>query len=153
MDDLTPQDAQRVVAAYLKIVEQHAAADVYPGAARDLPHSKEIIRTAFRVSTTTLAEMRQLTPELREYLEVAYVSLADYLDDEAAALLREYAEAGEALAADPRRPREKAGTGAWRRITEQSRLAGEIARAISDEADARRREFRAWSEGLRTEPV
>ena len=28
----------------------------------------------------------QLTSELRDYLEIAYVSLADYLDDETAAL-------------------------------------------------------------------
>lgn len=153
VSSVTPQEAQRVVAAYLKVVEDHAAADVYPGALRDLPHSKEIIRAAFRVSTTALAETGQLTPELRAYLEIAYVSLADYLDDEGAALLREYASAGQELAADPRRPREKTGSDAWRRVSEQSRLAGQIARAISDEAEALRGEFRSWHQAVGSEPA
>jgi hypothetical protein len=139
-------DAQRIVAEYLKTVEAHAAADVYPGCVRDLPHSKEMIRAAFRTSTVALTTSAQLTTELRDYLEVAYVSLADYLEDEAAALLREYARAGEELAADPRLAREKTTTDAWRRVSEQSRLAGELARAISDETDRLRAEFRSWED-------
>lgn len=46
---------------------------------------------------TTLAGSGELTPELGEYLELAYVSLADYVDDEVATLLREYARAGQEL--------------------------------------------------------
>lgn len=153
MNAVTPHEAQRVVAAYLQMVEDHAAADVYPGALRDLPHSKETIRSAFRLSATLLAETGQLTPELREYLEIAYVSLADYVDDEGAALLREYARAGQELAADPRRPREKAGTAAWQRVSEQSRLAGQLARAISEEAEALRGEFRSWLEAVPRNPA
>ena len=49
----------------------------------------------------------QLTSELRDYLEVAYVSLADYVDEECVTLLREYGRAGEELAADRRLAREK----------------------------------------------
>lgn len=153
VDPVTPYDAQRVVAAYLQLVEDHAAAGVYPGALRDLPHSKETIRGAFRVATRALAETGQLTPDLRDYLEIAYVSLADYLDDEGAALLREYGRAGQELAADTRRPREKTGTNAWRRVSEQSRLAGQIARAISDEAEALRGEFRSWRETADRHPA
>ena len=86
----------------------------------------------------------QMTTELRDYLEIAYVSLADYVDDDSARLLREFARAGEALAADARRPRDKATSLAWRRITDQSPLAGAIARAISTDADQLREEYRSW---------
>jgi hypothetical protein len=152
VDPVTPRDAQRIVAAYLEVVEAHAAADVYPGSLRDLPHPKETIRTAFRVSTTALSGSGQLTAELREYLEIAYVSLADYVDDEGAALLREYTRAGEELTAGPRLAREKATTDAWRRLTEQSRLAGQLARAISTEADELRAEFRSWHTARAADP-
>jgi hypothetical protein len=152
VDLVTPRDAQKIVAAYLEVVEAHAAADVYPGSLRDLPHPKETIRTAFRVSTTALSGSGQLTAELREYLEIAYVSLADYVDDEGAALLREYTRAGEELAAGPRLAREKTGTDAWHRLTEQSRLAGQLARTISAEADELRAEFRSWHPALPAGP-
>jgi hypothetical protein len=148
LDPDNPADAQAIVAAYLKLVEAHASADIYPGSLRDLPHAKETIRIAFRTSVAALASAGQLTTELCEYLEIAYVSLADYLDDESATLLREYARAGEELAADSRLAREKAMTDAWRRVTEQSRLAGEIARTISTEADGLRAEFRSWQSAI-----
>jgi hypothetical protein len=141
---ITPDDAQRIVAAYLERLEAHAEADVYPASVRDLPHPKQTIRSAFEISTRTLVGTGQLTPQLRDYLEIAYVSLADYVDDEVATLLREYAQAGEALAADHRIAREKVASGAWQRVAEQSRLAGHLARAISAEADQLRSEFRAW---------
>jgi hypothetical protein len=144
VESLTPHDAHRIMTAYLKVVEEHAAAEVYPGSVRDLPHSRETIRSAFRTAVPALVAAGQLTPELRDYLEIAYVSLADYLDDESATLLREYAQAGSELAADERRPREKTATDAWRRVAEQSRLAGQLARAISGNADELRDEFRSW---------
>jgi hypothetical protein len=144
LDPNDPTDAQSIVAAYLKLVETHASADVYPGSLRDLPHAKGTLRSAFRTSMTALVASGQLTTKLREYLEIAYVSLADYIDDESVTLLREYARAGEELAADGRLAREKTTTDAWRRITDQSRLAGQIALAISTEADQLRAEFRSW---------
>jgi hypothetical protein len=144
LDPNTPRDAQRIVGAYLKLVEAHATEEVYPGKLRDLPYPKDKIRAAFRISMTALAATGQLTPELRDYLEIAYVSLADYVDDEFATLLREYVRAGEELAADSRPTREKAATAVWQQVTEQSRLAGEIARSISLEADGLRAEFRSW---------
>lgn len=149
MDASNPQDAQAIVAAYLQAAEAHAAADVYPNSLRDLPYSKELIREAFRTSTAVLVETDQLTPELRDYLEVAYVSLADYVDDECVALLREYARAGQQLAADRRLAREKVNSEAWRRLSEQSRLAGELAREISAEAERLRAEFRSWQRAER----
>lgn len=149
MDPTTPRDAQTIVAAYLKIAEAHAAAETYPGSLRDLPHPKETIRAAFRTSMTALGASDQLTPELRDYLEVAYVSLADYVEDEGVTLLREFRRSGEELAADGRMGKEKVATEAWQRIAEQGRLAGQLARAISDEADRLRAEFRAWQESAR----
>lgn len=53
------------------------------------------------------------------------------------------------LAADRRLAREKAATDAWRRVTEQNRLAGQLARTISEEADLLRTEYRSWhSDGV-----
>src|SRR5689334_14639750 len=107
VDPNIPNEAQRIVASYLQVVERHAETNVYPCRVADLPHSKEIIRAAFRTCMTTLASTGQLTSEMTQYLEVAYVSLADYVDDECTTLLREYARAGEELAADRRLAREK----------------------------------------------
>jgi hypothetical protein len=144
VESLTPQEAQRIVAAYLKVVEAHTEANVYPCALGDLPQPKETIRAAFRTSIAVLGATGQLTSELRDYLEIAYVSLADYVSGECMALLREYGRAGEELAGDRRLAREKVGTDPWRRLSEQSRLAGELARAISDDEDRLRAEFRSW---------
>lgn len=144
LDPNIPADAQRIVATYLALVEAHASADVYPGSLRDLPHPKETLRTAFKTSVAALVSGQQLTTELREYLEIAYVSLADYVDDESVTLLREYRRAGEELAADTRLAREKTTTDAWRQVSEQSRLAGRLALAISAEADRLRAEYHAW---------
>ena len=148
MEPLTPQEAQRIVAAYLKVIEAHTEANVYPCTLDDLPESKETIRAAFRTSVTALGATGQLTSELRDYLEIAYVSLADYVNGECMTLLREYGRAGEELAVDSRLAREKVTTDAWRRLLEQSRLAGELARAISDDADRLREEFRSWQSGV-----
>lgn len=94
----------------------------------------------------------QLTTELHDYLEIAYVSLADYVEDEALTLLREYTRAGEELTAHTGLPRERATTDAWRRVSEQSRLAGEIAHAISAEAEELRGEFRSWQSAVSPAP-
>ena len=147
MDPSSFREAQRVVADYLKVVEAHAAQEVYPGSLRDLPHSKEIIRSAFKTAIEALVSTGQLTSELRDYLEVGYVSLADYVDEEVATLLREYRRAGEELAEDRRLAKEKVGTEVWHRISEQSRLAGEVARNISVETERLREEFRSWHTG------
>ena len=145
---MTPREAQRVVAAYLEIVEAHARSNAYPCALDDLPQSKETIRAAFWTCITTLRSTGELTPALRDYLEIAYVSLADYVSGECMALLREYGRVGEELAGDSRLAREKVGTDAWRRLSEQSRLAGEVAREISSDAERLREEFRSWQSGV-----
>jgi hypothetical protein len=144
MDAERPAHAQIIVSEYLRMLEKHAGEELYPGSLRDLPYAKETIRAAFKTSVLGLVVSEQMTGEMREYLEIAYVSLADYLDDELAGLLREYRRAGEDLAEDSRLAREKVGTAAWRRVSDQSALAGEIAKAISVEAETLRREFRSW---------
>ena len=102
METTTALEAQRIVAAYLTVVDADAASDEYPCSIEDLPQPKETIRAAFRVAVLAVASLGQLTAELRDYLEVAYVSLADYVDDECRTLLREYQRAGAELAADRR---------------------------------------------------
>jgi hypothetical protein len=144
LDPSIPADAQRIVSAYLALVEAHASADVYPGSLRDLPHPKDTLRMAFKTSVAALVSGQQFTTELREYLEIAYVSLADYVEDESATLLREFTRAGEELAADTRLAREKTTTEVWRQVTDQSRLAGQIALAINAEAERLRAEFHSW---------
>ena len=148
MEPITSHDAQRIVAAYLKVVDAHAEAEAYPCPVDDLPESKEVIRAAFRTCLEALTASGQLTHELRDYLEIAYVSLADYVDGECVALLREYGRAGEELAADRRLARDKLGTDAWQRLSEQSRLAGQLARAMSEDAEQLRQEFRSWQSGV-----
>jgi hypothetical protein len=146
MNPHNPGDAQRIVASYLQMLDEHASANVYPGSVRDLPLAKETIRAAFKTSTMALLSLGQLTSDMRDYLEVAYVSLADYQDDECVALLREYVRAAEELEAESRAPRERTATATWHRLSEQSRLAGQIAKEISAEAERLRQEFRSWSE-------
>jgi hypothetical protein len=55
--------------------------------------------------------------------------------------------AGEELAADRRLVRDKATTDAWRRVTEQSGLIGQLARRISEDAERLCAEFRSWQSG------
>jgi len=144
----TFEDAQRVVARYLQALENQSERDAYPCSIDDLPESKEAIRAAFRTCVTSLVSAGQLDAAMSDYLEGAYVSLADYVTGECVALLGEYARAGEALAEDRRLAREKLDTDAWRRLTEQGRLAGQLAREISIDAERLRDEFRTW----RSEP-
>jgi hypothetical protein len=148
MEPITSHDAQRIVAAYLKVVDAHAEAEAYPCPVDGLPESKAVIRAAFRTCLEALTASGQLTHELRDYLEIAYVSLADYVDGECVALLREYGRAGEELAADRRLARDKLGTDAWQRLSEQSPLAGQLARAMSEDAERLRQEFRSWQPGV-----
>ncbi len=148
VDPNVPSDAQRIVAAYLRLVETHMATDAFPARLRDLPHPPQSIRDAFRTSTRTLVATGQMTPELGGYLEAAFVALADYLDDECLLLLREFEEAGASYAADGRSVREKSSTPAWRRLADAGRLAGQIARARSDEAEHLRAEFRSWQSAV-----
>ena len=145
MDHGDPEIARQIVSEYAKLLEQHASAQVYPAALADLPYPKEIIKASIRTSVAAVIAADAMTSELRDFFEVAYISLADYVEDDLVRLMREYKDAGTQLAADSRFAREKRGTPAWERLSESSRLVGELARTMADETERLRREFREFA--------
>lgn len=140
-----PLSAQSIVATYARMLEQHAEAGVYPLAAATLPFPKPTIKAALVTCLVTLRQTDQLTRELRDFLESAYVALADYLDDELVRVMTEYHEATAALAREAPAARDKVQSAAWRRVAETSRLAGDIARSIAEESNSLRLEFQHTS--------
>jgi hypothetical protein len=138
-----PVAAQRLVARYVALIEEHANENAFPAAAATLPASKTEIKEAVGTVLDALSATNQLTAELIAFLEDAFVALANYVDDELAALAAEHRRASAALESDPREPRERLASPNWEVVARTSRLAGEIARASADEADALRREFQA----------
>jgi hypothetical protein len=144
MDPLDPDQAQRIVAAYAGVLERHDTEDMYPAPVTSLPYSKDTIKTAIRTAASTLSSMGQLTPDLDDSLEMAYLSLADYVDEEVSRLMREHRQAARDLAADGRTGREKKELPAWRLISETSATVAEIARSMADDTAALRDEYRRW---------
>jgi hypothetical protein len=143
MDPEDPVVAQVIVAEYARLLEQHSQADQYPSPVSSLPYSKQIIKTAIRTCVRSMIATSQLTEELRDFLEVAYISLADYIDEELVRLMTEYRAAGATLAAEGRLAKEKVETPAWKTLARTSGLAGEIARAIAQDTEELRAEFRS----------
>src|SRR5262245_57156649 len=117
---MDPDQAQLIVAAYASVLERHDAEDVYPAPAASLPYPKETIKIAIRTSAATLSSMGHLTSDLNDSLEMAYLSLADYVDDEVARLMREHRKASRDLAIDGLMARDKKELPAWRVISETS---------------------------------
>lgn len=144
MEVMDPGAAQQIVAEYARMLERHAAEDVYPVPVTELPYPKPTIRAAIEQSVRTLSSMGQLSDELRDYLEIAYVSLADYVDMEVVTLMREHRRAAERLAIEGLPVNERVSSPAWTRMAETSRLAGEIAKAIADESQELRSEFQLF---------
>jgi hypothetical protein len=144
MDPLDPLDARQIVVEYARTLERDITENRHPARVDSLPYAKPIIKTAIRTSAQYLSASGQLTEELREYLETAYTSLAEYLDGELVALMAQFRESADALANDSRPAREKAQTAAWRVVAESGSLAGEVARTVTTEADALRAEFRTF---------
>jgi ABC-type transporter Mla subunit MlaD len=140
MNPSDPESAHSIVAEYARVSEQHEPQS-FPVSTRTLPYPKQTIKAAILTCATAMSETGQLTKELREFLEEAYASLADYVDDDVALVMAEYRDALATLATV--QPRDRAQTPAWRRIAETSRLAGEIAKAIAEDGAALRLEFRA----------
>jgi hypothetical protein len=145
MDLDDPAAAQRVVADYAALLEQHAQRDVYPASIDSLPYPKETIKAAIRISVEALTSSGQMTGELRDFLEIAYVSTADYIDGELVRLLAEFTNAGQTLTTGPRLASERMASRSWEVLAESGRLAGEIARTIADEAGSLREEFRRFA--------
>jgi NTP pyrophosphatase (non-canonical NTP hydrolase) len=144
MDPIDPLDAQQVVFEYARLLERDIAENRHPARIESLPFAKPIIKTAIRTSVTQLARSGQLTEELRDYLETAYISLAEYLDAELVNLMTEYRRSAEQLTAEPASAHDKTSTPAWRTLVESGRLAGEVARATTSETETLRSEFQEF---------
>jgi hypothetical protein len=142
MDVVDPAIAQQIVAEYARLIEGQTE---WPASVDLLPYPKRTIKSAIHSACMALAASGQLTDELREFLEGAYVSLADYVSADVSRLMLDYQRAGADFANDARRVREKTATDAWRTITDSSQLAGEIARSIAAEAELLRAEFRSFA--------
>jgi hypothetical protein len=142
MDD--PVAAQQLVARYAALLEQHTTENLFPASVATLPASKTAIKDAVRTVVDALAITSQLTDELKGFLEETFVGLANYVDDELAALAVEHRRASTALEADPREPRARLESPNWEVVARTSRLVGNIARASAEEAEALRREFQSF---------
>lgn len=139
-----PRVAQQIVSEYATVLEGRTPESGKPVTLSTLPYTKDTIKSAIRTSVTALMASGQMTDELRDFLEVAYVSLADYLDDELARLMTEYRDAAARLAAESGPARDRQSSQAWQTLQRTSRLAGEIAKAMAQETEALRHEFRQF---------
>jgi hypothetical protein len=138
---LDPATAQQLVARYVALLQEQTVANAFPAAVTTLPAPKAAIKDALRTVIEALATTNQLTGELKDFLQDAFVALANYVNPEMAALAAEHRRASEALEEDRRHPRERLESPNWALMARTSRLAGEIARASADEATALREEF------------
>jgi hypothetical protein len=124
-----------------RVLDRDLQLGSFPAPVDSLPFAKPAIEAAIKTSVLTLASTGQLTDDLREFLETAYVSLADYVAPDLVRLMSEYTTAAEDLTVDHRLTREKTTGPAWHRLTESSRLAGQIVRSIASDAERLRMEF------------
>ena len=115
----------------------------HPARIDTLPYAKPVIKSAIRTSVKSLAATGQLTDELREYLETAYISLAEYLEGELVELMTLYRNSAEQLAAEGQLARDKTRTSAWQTLAESGSLAGEVARAQPPKPRRSARSFKA----------
>lgn len=145
MNPEDPESAQQIVAEYASVLERHLANGDLPAAVESLPYPKQTIKSAIRTSVETIIAAGLMTDELHEYLETAYVSLADYVGADLVALMREYRRASDDVAADGRLVQEKTGGAAWQTLAGTSSLAGEIARTIASDAELLTAEFHGFA--------
>lgn len=144
MDPLDPLDAQQVVIEYASLLERDLTENRHPARVDSLPYAKPIIKTAIRTSVQSVMSSGQLTDELRDFLETAYTSLAEYVDGELVQLIVQYRTAAAELALDAM-ARNKTATVAWSTVADSSSLAGEVARTITLDAEALRQEFKGFA--------
>src|SRR5262249_14422873 len=141
MNPEDPESAQRIVADYAGVLERTFESGDWPGTVDALPYPKQTIKSAIRTSVDMLASNGILTNDLREFLETAYISLADFVSVDVVQLMTEYQRAGTSLEVDQRLVREKIAGPAWQTIAETGTLAGGIARSIAEEAELLKTEF------------
>ena len=144
MDPSDPLDAQQVVIEYARLLERDFEQQRHPARIETLPYAKPVIKSAILTSVKNLAASGQLTDELRDYLETAYISLAEYLEGELVELMTLYRESAEQLAAEGQLARDKTKTPAWQTLTQSGSLAGEVARTTTTEAETLRTEFQSF---------
>ena len=147
MNPEDPAVAQQIVAAYAKLLEEYTETDRLPAPNSVLPYGRDTIKTAICTAARALTSNGQLTQDLREFLEGAYVGLADFIDHELARLMAEYNEAAAALSAGHVPTSERMKTPAWETLERTSALAGSIARSIAEDAEQLRAEFRHLATG------
>lgn len=147
MNPFDPIEAQQVVVEYARLLERDLTEDRHPARVDSLPYSKGVIKSAIRTSLQEVARTGQLTDDLRAFLETAYTSLAEYVEGELVQLMTQYRTSASALAAESGTARDKTTTAAWRTLAGSSSLAGEVARAITAEAEALRHEFNGFAAG------
>src|SRR5690349_17490213 len=126
-----PHVAQQIVAAYVSVLERHDEAHTLPAPVSVLPYSRDTIRQAIGASMRALSSSGQLTDELRQFLEGAYVSLADFIDEELVRLMRDYNRAADDLSQSPVATGERVKSASWQTLQQTSALAGEIAKAVA----------------------
>jgi hypothetical protein len=149
MDPLDPLDAREIVVAYARVLERDLSENRHPARVDTLPYAKPVVKTAIRTSLKQLASTGQLTDEFREYFETAYVSLAEYIDAELVDLMTEYRTSAEQLTREAVAAGEKTHSPAWRTLAQSSKLAGDVARATTADADSLRAEFSHLLVGVR----
>jgi len=102
-----------------------------------------VIQEAIHTCLAVLQRTGQMTQELYDFLEVAYVSLADYVEDDVVRLMTEHRAAAEQLQQQPLAPGERTGTPAWQVLSRTSGLAGQVAQSIAAEGEKLRQQFQA----------
>jgi hypothetical protein len=146
MDPDDPTNAHQIVSAYMTRLEEHYGADEpFPLPLSTLPYTKHIITQSMKTMVGSLAAAGQITPELHRVLEIAYTSLADYVDDELVRVMREYRKAMSELDVAAGSGQQKTGTTAWGQVAEMSSLVAGIAKAMADEAEMLRTEFQQFA--------
>lgn len=148
MNPSDPESAQQIVAEYGALLEQHTLEHVYPAPLRSLPYPKQVIKEAIHTSVRVLHATGQMTQELSDFLEIAYISLADYVEDDVVRLMAEHRTAAEKLQLQSLVPSERSATAEWGVLARTSGLAGEVARAIAAETEELRQEFHQRAGGL-----
>jgi ribosomal protein S6 len=148
MNPTDPESAQRIVAEYAALLEQHTVEEVYPAPLRSLPYPKQVIKEAIHTSVSILNTTGQMTQELKDFLEIAYVSLADYVEDDVVRLMAEHRTAAEKLQLQSRAPDERTTTSEWGVLARTSGLAGQVAQAIAAETEELRQEFHQIGNGV-----
>ena len=136
-----PERAQTVVADYVAVLERHISQKEHPAPLASLPHPKETIRRSIQACTVSLVSTGQMTADLRDFLQVAYVSLADYQPDDLIQLLADFDAASRDLGAQDGPTRERARSAAWSRLSTTGSLVAKVAQSIADESAALRSEF------------